>query len=80
MPHISIQVLLRQTARARGRKGGRPEEISEEAKKKAAIAKHLYQENKLSINDITQHLGISITTLYRYLRLQGVKINGVCAI
>ncbi len=67
-------------ARARGRKGGRPKGISEEAKKKATIAKHLYQENKLSINDITQHLAISRSTLYKYLRLEGVKINGVSAI
>lgn len=60
------------SARARGRKGGRPKGISEEAKTKALAAETLYKEGKLTVNDMARNLGISKTTLYSYLRFRKV--------
>lgn len=64
-------------ARARGRMGGRPKGISEEAKRKAVAASSLYREGRLSVREITENLGISKRTLYKYLRLEGVQIGKV---
>ncbi len=61
-------------ARARGRKGGRPKGISQKALQKATLATRLYNESELSIQEICSQLGISKPTLYRYLKLKGVKI------
>ncbi len=63
------------TARARGRKGGRPKGLSEAAKKKAMAAAALYKEAKLSANEIARNLAVSKATLYGYLRHQGVQIG-----
>ena len=64
-------------ARARGRIGGRPKGLSDRAKSVASTAAALYQSNKLTTNQICSTLGIkSKTTLYRYLRHEGVEING----
>ncbi len=62
-------------ARARGRKGGRPKGLSDEAEKKARAAEALYKEGQLSANEIAQNLGISKATLYKYLRHRGVPIG-----
>lgn len=62
-------------ARARGRKGGRPEGISKEAENKAAAAEALYKDGKLSISEICQQLSIARSTLYKYLRIRGVEVN-----
>ncbi len=62
-------------ARARGRKGGRPEGLSKEAENKAAAAEALYKDGKLSIAEICLQLGIARSTLYKYLRLRGVEIG-----
>ena len=62
-------------ARARGRTGGRPRGLSEQAKKTAVAAEALYREGKLSVNDIAENLDICKATLYRYLRHQGVEIG-----
>ena len=62
-------------ARSRGRFGGRPKGLSEEAKKKAVAAEALYKERKLSVNEIGKNLSISKATLYSYLRHQGVQIG-----
>lgn len=60
-------------ARARGRKGGRPKGLSKKAQHTAIIAEKLYQERKLSTQEICEQLSISRGTLYNYLRHQGVK-------
>ena len=50
------------SARARGRKGGRPP-VSEETK---AMAKALMTDKKLSVKQICDRLGIAKSTLYKY--------------
>ncbi len=62
-------------ARARGRKGGRPKGLSKEAKDKAMIAKTLYEKREMSVSEICKYLSIAKSTLYKYLRFMGVKIN-----
>ena len=54
-----------QSARARGRTGGRPKALS---KSKAEMARQLYQDRSHSIDEICKTLGISRTTFYRYVR------------
>jgi DNA invertase Pin-like site-specific DNA recombinase len=56
------------SARARGRKGGRPKGLTKESQIKAAAASALYNQ-KRSVSDICSTLGISKKTLYKYLRL-----------
>lgn len=63
-------------ARARGRSGGRPKGLSASARKKAQAAAALYNEGHLSIREITDNLGVSRATLYKYLRHQGVEVKG----
>lgn len=63
-----------ESARQRGRVGGRRPGLSQEAKNKAAAAKHLYLDEKLPIEEILKSLHISRATLYRYLRSVGVAI------
>ena len=65
-----------QAARARGRFGGRPKGLSQKALSTAAAAETLYQEGKLTANEIAKMLGISKSTLYSYLRHRGVKVGG----
>jgi DNA invertase Pin-like site-specific DNA recombinase len=55
------------SARARGRKGGRPSGLSDKALGKAQRVKKLYQEDKLSMEEISKIIGISRSTCYRYL-------------
>ena len=62
-------------ARARGRKGGRPQGLSKKAKHSAIIAEKLYTEGQLSIKEICEQLSISKSTLYNYLRHQGVQLK-----
>jgi DNA invertase Pin-like site-specific DNA recombinase len=50
------------SARARGRKGGRPKGMSQAAMEKAAIAEALYREGSISVKKIAEQLGISKTT------------------
>jgi len=63
------------SARARGRMGGRPKGLSEKAKKAACTAEALYLQNELKTDDIADQLGISKTTLYKYLRARNVQIG-----
>lgn len=66
-----------ESARARGKIGGRPKGLSDNAKKIASTAATLYNAKELSTGEICQVLNIgSKTTLYRYLRHAGVTING----
>ncbi len=64
-----------ESARARGRKGGRPKGLSKEAKLKASAAVTLYKKGE-SIANILETINIkSKATLYRYLRHEGLKIG-----
>ena len=51
-------------ARARGRKGGRPKALNQETFK---MALQLYEDKSNSVSSISQTLGITKRTLYRYL-------------
>ena len=62
-------------ARARGRKEGRPKGLSEKAKATAATGETLYRRGEHSTQQIAAMLGISKSTLYAYLRYQGVEIG-----
>ena len=66
-----------ESARARGKIGGRPKGLTENAQKTASTAAILYNAKELTTDEICNVLKIgSKTTLYRYLRHQGVDING----
>lgn len=63
------------SARARGRFGGRPVGLSEKAKQTAKTAAILYNSGQSGSAILKAlHIGSS-TTLYRYLRHEGVKIG-----
>jgi DNA invertase Pin-like site-specific DNA recombinase len=62
-----------EAARARGVSGGRP--AGSYNKEKALAAVVLYKQ-KSSIDFIEDALGISRSTIYRYLRNEGVQVNG----
>jgi DNA invertase Pin-like site-specific DNA recombinase len=62
-------------ARARGRRGGRPKGLSKKAENAAIIAEQLYLERKLSVTEICEHLSVSKSTLYNYLRHRGVEVG-----
>ena len=53
-------------ARARGRQGGRPKLPG--TARKVALARKLYDEREIPVQDICRDLNISRATLYRYLR------------
>jgi DNA invertase Pin-like site-specific DNA recombinase len=55
-----------ESARARGRLGGRPELNASAAK--VAMAKKLYADKTNSVSDICKTLNISRATLYRYIK------------
>jgi len=52
-------------ARARGRKGGRPRLMDD---KKIAMAKSLMADKTNTVNQVCKTLGVSRSTLYRYLQ------------
>lgn len=54
-------------ARARGRKGGRPQMSPDEPK--IVLAQKLYADKSISLDDICQTLRVSRSTLYRYVRI-----------
>jgi DNA invertase Pin-like site-specific DNA recombinase len=54
-------------ARARGRMGGRPKKL--DGASKVAMAQALYDDKTHSVADICKTLGISRTTLYRYIQI-----------
>lgn len=64
-----------ESARARGRNGGKPKGLSKEAEATACAAETLYKEGKLSVNQIAKQLGIAKNTLYKYLRHRNVEIS-----
>ena len=57
-----------ESARARGRMGGRPKGLSDESYKTALAAKQLYDAKTLTIMEICKRLSISKPTLYKYLK------------
>ena len=63
------------SARARGRKGGRPKGLSQKAIEKAVIAEALYKNGTIPVQKIAHQLEISKTTLYLYLRYRNVSIG-----
>ena len=63
------------SARARGRKGGRPKGLTQAAIEKATIAEALYKNGSIPVKKIAEQLGISKTTLYLYLRYRNVDIG-----
>ena len=64
------------SARARGKIGGKPKGLSADAQKKAVRAKTLYDEQKLSINEICKVLEIkSKTTLYKYVKYENERLD-----
>ena len=62
-------------ARARGRTGGRPKGLPQQAQSTACAAETLYREGKLSAQEIAAQLNIAKSTLYSYLRHRGVPIG-----
>jgi DNA invertase Pin-like site-specific DNA recombinase len=58
-------------ARARGRRGGRPRAFSDPSK--VRMARTLFADKKRSIPDICKTLGVSRSTLYRYLSAYPVE-------
>lgn len=62
-----------ESARARGRNGGRKKGSYD--KIKSAAAATMYQNGNI-VNDIIKSLSISRSTLYTYLRNENIKING----
>ncbi len=60
-------------ARARGRKGGRPQATGLNDQKKVAMARQLYADKCNTIEDICKILHVSRSTLYRYLSPQNNK-------
>jgi DNA invertase Pin-like site-specific DNA recombinase len=62
-------------ARARGRNGGRPRGLPPRAQRTACAAETLYREQRLSVREIAEELGIAKSTLYEYLRHRGVPIG-----
>lgn len=66
------------SARARGRVGGKPKGLTDEAEKKAKRAKILYDEKKLHIDEICKILDIaSKTTFYKYVRFENERIENL---
>lgn len=64
------------SAKRRGRLGGRQKGLSLEASKKARIAEEMYKNNIYSISEICEFLNIgSRRTLYAYLRSRNVEIG-----
>ncbi len=55
------------SARARGKRGGRPAGLSKSAMEKARSARILYDSKIKTVEEIAQTLGIGRATCYRYL-------------
>lgn len=66
----------RAQAKEKNRQGACTKGLSPKAHDIAMAAEQLYREQKLPVDEITQLLKISRSTLYRYLRHQGVVMAG----
>ena len=60
-----------ESARARGRKGGRPSKASNKVK----MALKMYDSKDYSLPQITEATGVSKTSLYRYIRERNQKLS-----
>lgn len=64
------------SAKMKGRTGGRPPGLSKDAKNKARLAATEYKSyldyKDRTINDICSTVGVSKSTLYKYLKIEGV--------
>ena len=66
-----------ESARARGRTGGRPKGLSERYRKIAPQVKEMYERNDHSTDAIGEMLQIkSQPTLYKILQFAGLNVNG----
>lgn len=67
------------SAKAKGRIGGRPGGLTNKAKKKAKMASIEYRnylKNKYrTIDDVCRKVGVSRATLYKYIKLEGITIK-----
>src|SRR5260221_1786260 len=63
-----------QAARARGRLGGRPK-IQTKDPKKIALARKLYDDQDMTVQEICEQLHISKSTLYRYVGEKTAKVG-----
>ncbi len=63
-------------AKAKGNVGGKPKGLSEEAKKTARVVESLHKEG-YPIKQIGRELGISRTTVYKYLEERRVKASTI---
>ncbi len=64
-----------ESARARGKLGGRPSGLSKVARFRASAAANMYRKGE-PLSQILEAIGIkSKATLYKYLRYEGVKIG-----
>lgn len=64
-----------EAAKEKGIFGGRPKGLSKKAQNIALTAEYLYKEQKLSVNEILEQLGIGRATLYRYLKNRNVPVS-----
>lgn len=68
------------SAKAKGRIGGRKPGLTDQAKRKAklaAIEYTKYLQNEIgTIDDVCRIVGVSRATLYKYLRIEGINIQG----
>jgi len=59
-------------ARRKGRVGGRPKGLSKENKRKAKLVATLWKSEEYTISQICDQVGVSKSTLYKYLRTQDI--------
>lgn len=64
-----------EAARQRGKIGGRPKGLSEEAKRKRRLAVKLYEDPTIAIDDICKATELSKATLYRYLKSADISLR-----
>ena len=62
------------SARARGRKGGRPRAMDEE---KIHVATRLMKDSEVSVAEVCRAVGVSSATLYRYVAPDGTVRQGL---
>lgn len=67
-------------SKGKGRIGGRKPGLTDQAKRKAklaAIEYTKYLQNEIgTIDDVCRIVGVSRATLYKYLRIEGINIQG----
>lgn len=65
-------------ASARGNNGGRPVGLSRDAEIKAMAVHHLYQDKGITISQIKEQTGVSVATIYKYVKhIEAKKQKGI---